>query len=58
MAKVQSFADKVKKKKGEIKPVVKVIKWYRCDQRGTLRTLERIVKVNDLNDVINLDIIK
>ena len=58
MARVTSFADKLKKKKGSEKINVKVIKWYRCEDRGTYRTLERIIRVDDINKVDKIDIIK
>lgn len=56
MAKQQSFADKLKKKKDTDKITVKVIKWYKSEQRGTMRTLERFVQVKDINEVDKIDI--
>jgi hypothetical protein len=56
MAKQQTFGDKLKKKKETSKISVKVIKWYKDSDRGTMRTLERFVNVNDLSEVDKLDI--
>ncbi len=57
MAKQQTFGDKLKKKKEE-QPVVRVIKWYRDEDRGSLRKMSKFVKVKDLNEVTNLDVTK
>lgn len=57
MAKTQTFGDKLKKKKGDTKIPVKVIKWY-PGEKGTMRTLERFVKINDLSEIDNIDISK
>lgn len=58
MAKQQTFGDKLKKKKYDGKLNVKVIKWYHDETRGTLRTLERFIKVSDINEVDKIDISK
>ncbi|MDT3738092.1 MAG: hypothetical protein RO257_01185 [Candidatus Kapabacteria bacterium] len=55
MAKAQSFGDKLKKKKAEEKPVVKVIKGYKGND-GTVRFVEQFVKVDDINQVDKVDI--
>ncbi|MCS7176946.1 MAG: hypothetical protein NZ960_04910 [Candidatus Kapabacteria bacterium] len=59
MAKVQSFADKVRKaeQRGKGPVMVQVIKGYRSE-RGTIRFLKRFVRVNDLSEVDTLDIQK
>jgi hypothetical protein len=54
MAKQQTFGDKLKKKEVE-KPVVKVIKGIPTE-KGSLRFIERFVKVDDLNEVTKIDI--
>ncbi len=58
MAKTQTFGDKLKKKRDDGRLNVKVIKWYNDETRGTLRTLERFVKVTDINEVDKIDISK
>jgi hypothetical protein len=57
MAKAQTFGDKLKKKKGEDRPVVKVIKGYK-DQDGSVKFIEQFMKVDDINSVDKLDISK
>jgi hypothetical protein len=57
MAKQQTFGDKVKKKKVDEKINVKVIKGYRSEI-GTIRFLEKFVKVDTLDQINNLDISK
>ncbi len=58
MAKQQTFADKVKKKiKTETGYYVKVIKGYRTPE-GNLRFFHKFVRVNDLNELSNVDITK
>jgi len=58
MAKQQTFADKVKKKtKTDSGYYVKVIKGY-WTENGTLRFFHKFVKVNDLNELSNVDISK
>ncbi len=58
MAKTQTFGDKLKKKKGDDKTWVKVISWYNCDKRGTLRQLDRLVGVKDIAEVDKLEVTK
>jgi len=55
MAKKQSFDSKNKK---DDRTSVKVLKWYQDETRGTLRLLTRFVKVNDLNELQNIEINK
>jgi len=58
MAKQQTFADKVKKKtRTEVGYNVKVIKGYRTAE-GNLRFFAKFVRVNDLNELSNVDISK
>ncbi|MEJ5286279.1 MAG: hypothetical protein CH6_2481 [Candidatus Kapaibacterium sp.] len=58
MAKQTTFADKVKKKtKTETGYNVKVIKGYRTES-GNLRFFYKFVRVNDLNELANVDISK
>ncbi len=55
MAKQQSFGDKVKKKSVDSRITVKVIKGYRSDT-GSMKYLERLVKVEDVAAMEKLDI--
>lgn len=55
MAKTQTFGDKLNKKKGDDKSVVKVIKGFK-DDKGSTRFVEQLVKVDDMNEVTKLDI--
>lgn len=55
MAKTQTFGDKVKKSKEAQKPVVKVIKGLK-NEDGSTRFIEKFVKIDDLNNVTQLDI--
>lgn len=58
MAKQTTFADKVKKKaKTETGYNVKVIKGYKTEA-GNLRFFYKFVRVNDLNELANVDISK
>ncbi len=57
MAKSQTFGDKLKKKKVEEKPVVKVIKGFKGDD-GSVKFIEQFMKVDDLNSLDKLDINK
>jgi len=58
MAKAQTFADKVKKKRAEDAGFnVKVFKAYRND-KGNMRFIERSVKVMDLNELATIDVQK
>lgn len=55
MAKQQTFGDKLKKKKQlEVGVNVKVIKGFRSDE-GNMRFVEKFVRVNDINEVANID---
>jgi hypothetical protein len=56
MAKQQTFGDKLKKKKiGDNRISVKFIKAYRTDE-GSMRFVEKFVKVNDIAEVEKIDI--
>ncbi|GAB1430041.1 hypothetical protein MASR2M18_08740 [Ignavibacteria bacterium] len=55
MAKQQSFGDKTKKKTADSRITVKVIKGYRSDS-GSMKYLERLVKVEDTAAIEKLDI--
>lgn len=55
MAKQQTFGDKTKKKAGDTRVNVKVIKAFRSD-KGTIKYMERFVKVDDIGQVDKLDI--
>jgi hypothetical protein len=55
MAKQQSFGDKVKKKKGDSRPIVKVIKGFYTEE-GTPKFIEGFVRVEDLSQVDKVDI--
>ncbi|MCX7879765.1 MAG: hypothetical protein N2517_03800 [Ignavibacteria bacterium] len=58
MGKQRTFADKMKKTaKVQTGYNVKVIKGY-VNESGNLRFLTRFVKVNDLNELTNIDINK
>jgi hypothetical protein len=54
MAKQQTFGDKGKKKAGDTKISVKVIKAFRSD-KGTVKYMERFVKVDDIGQVDKID---
>lgn len=56
MAKKQTFGDKLKKGEGAEKHAAKVLKWYHDENRGTLRFKERIVMMDNPNDVATVDI--
>ena len=56
MAKVQTFGDKLKKSKAIDFTAVKVIKWYKDENRDSLRILQRFVRVKDLSELDNIDI--
>ncbi len=59
MAKTQSFGDKAKRKKvQQDKILVKVIQWYKDDNRGSLRAMEKLVGVKDINEVDKISAIK
>ncbi len=55
MAKAQTFGDKLKKKKSEEKPVVKVIKGFKGND-GTVRFVEQFMKVDDMSQLDQIDI--
>lgn len=56
MAKTQTFGDKVKKKKsGDERISVKVIKGINSD-RGSVRFIEKMVKVDNLDQLDKIDI--
>jgi hypothetical protein len=57
MAKQQAFGDKLKKKKIEVKPTVKIIKGYKGDD-GNTHFLETFVKIDDVTTVDQLEISK
>ncbi len=57
MAKQQTFGDKLKKKKIEVKPTVKIIKGFKGDD-GNTHFMETFVKVDDVNTVDQLEISK
>lgn len=56
MAKQQTFGDKTKKKAGDDLISVKVIKWFHDENRGTLRAAEKFVKVQDVNELANMEL--
>jgi hypothetical protein len=55
MAKQQTFQDKLKKLKTDTRVNVRVIKAYRSD-KGTVKFVERFVKVDDANQIEKIDI--
>ncbi len=55
MAKQQTFQDKLKKLKTDTRVNVRVIKAYRGD-KGTIKFMERFVKVDDVNQIEKIDI--
>lgn len=55
MAKQQTFQDKLKKLKTDSRVNVRVIKAYRSD-KGTVKFVERFVKVDDANQIEKIDI--
>ncbi|MBK6760797.1 MAG: hypothetical protein IPI24_11150 [Ignavibacteria bacterium] len=54
MAKQQTFGDKTKKKAGDSKISVKVIKAFRSE-KGTVKYMERFVKVDDVGQIDKMD---
>lgn len=60
MAKTQTFGDKVKKGSATSSGIsVKVIKWFKDDSRnGSVRSLERLVKISDPGELDKLDLHK
>lgn len=57
MAKQQTFGDKLKKKAVDTRINVKIIKGFRSD-KGSIKFVERFVKVNDLSEIEKVDISK
>ncbi len=55
MAKQQTFGDKGKKKAADSKISVKVIKAFRSE-KGTIKYLERFVKVDDVGQIEKMDL--
>ena len=55
MAKQQTFQDKLKKLKTDSRVNVRVIKAYRSD-KGSVKFVERFVKVDDANQIEKIDI--
>ena len=58
MAKTQTFGDKLKKGKVIDFIPVKVIKWYKDDNRDSVRSLERFVRIKDLSELDKIDVNK
>ncbi len=57
MAKQQTFGDKLKKGKNvDTRINVKVIKGYKCENRNSIRFIDKMVKVDDLNQLDKIDI--
>ncbi len=56
MAKTQTFGDKSKKGKVAEFTTVKVIKWFKDDTRNSLRIMERLVNVKDLNELNTIEV--
>lgn len=54
MAKQQTFGDKTKKKVGDTKISVKVIRAFRSE-KGTVKYMERLVKVDDVGQIEKMD---
>lgn len=54
MAKQQSFGDKLKKQK-DTRVNVRVIKGYKTE-KGTIKFVERFVRVNDASEIDKIDI--
>jgi hypothetical protein len=54
MAKQQTFGDKTKKKAGDNKISVKVIKAFRSE-KGTVKYMERFVKVDDVGQIEKME---
>jgi len=55
MAKQQTFGDKLKKKKGDDKITVKVIKGYQSEI-GSTRFLEKFVIIDTMEQIDKMDI--
>jgi len=54
MAKTQTFSDKLKKKTAQAQFPVKVVSWEMDEIRGTLRCNDRIVILENQNEINNL----
>ena len=55
MAKQQTFQDKLKKTKSDTRINVRVIKAYRSE-KGTVKFMERFVKVDEAGQIDKIDI--
>lgn len=55
MAKKQTFGDKTKGKAQDDRITVKVLKWYKDENRGSLRFSEKFVKVENENAIPNIN---
>lgn len=58
MAKTQTFGDKQKKGKVIDFIPVKVIKWYKDEDRSSVRSLEKFVRIKDLSELDKIDVSK
>ncbi|MFY8160379.1 MAG: hypothetical protein ACOVNU_03545 [Candidatus Kapaibacteriota bacterium] len=58
MAKTQTFGDKQKKGKVVDFIPVKVIKWYKDEDRSSVRSLERFVRIKELSELDKIDVTK
>ncbi|ROL60661.1 hypothetical protein D9V86_09150 [Bacteroidetes/Chlorobi group bacterium ChocPot_Mid] len=59
MAKQQTFGDKLKKKKQTDELIsVRVVQGLQSELRGTVRFVDLMVKVKDLNELEKIDITK
>lgn len=58
MAKTQTFGDKQKKGKVIDFIPVKVIKWYKDEDRSSVRSLEKFVRIKDLSELDKIDVNK
>lgn len=58
MAKTQTFGDKQKKGKVIDFIPVKVIKWYKDEDRSSVRSLERFVRIKELSELDKIDVTK
>ena len=58
MAKTQTFGDKQKKGKVVDFIPVKVIKWYKDEERSSVRSLERFVRIKELSELDKIDVTK
>lgn len=58
MAKTQTFGDKMKKKKGDDKVYIKVIKGVPSQKTGALKILQNFVAINDVAEIEKMDFTK